>query len=104
MQLIALIAIVFAAVQWGSQSARFGVALALVALIAFLAGGRWSRTKLLDRDAAWIAALQQEEHARRKLAANIEHADIEKAVQFERGANVVQMAAQAALSRVRRDG
>jgi hypothetical protein len=43
MQLIALLAIVFAAVQWGGRDVRFGVAILFVALIAFLAGRRERR-------------------------------------------------------------
>jgi hypothetical protein len=49
MQIIALIAIVFAVAQWGSQNVRFGVALALVALIAFLAGRRERRRRRSSR-------------------------------------------------------
>lgn len=48
MQLIALFAIVFAAVQWGSRDIRFGVAILFVAFIAFLAG----RRELVRRRAA----------------------------------------------------
>jgi triphosphoribosyl-dephospho-CoA synthetase len=43
MQLIAIIAVVFAVAQWGSRDVRFGTALLLVALIAFLAGRRERR-------------------------------------------------------------
>lgn len=43
MQIIALIAIVFAASQWGSEDIRFALALILVGLIAFLAGRRERR-------------------------------------------------------------
>jgi len=81
---------------------KFGVSLVLVAWIAFLAGGRLSELKLLKRDATWMAALWREEDARRKKAADIEHTDIEQAVQSERGANAIQMASQAALARVRK--
>lgn len=41
--LIAIIAIAFAAVQWGSRDVRFGVTILFVAFIAFLAGERWGR-------------------------------------------------------------
>lgn len=37
---IGLLAIAFAAVEWGSQDIRFGVSLLFVAIIAFLAGRR----------------------------------------------------------------
>jgi hypothetical protein len=101
LQVIALISITFAAAQWGSQGVKFGVSLLLVALIAFLLGERMARSKLEGCDAAWMEALQYEERFRRKKAAALKHIDIERAVQWERGAGAVQMASQAALARVR---
>jgi hypothetical protein len=101
LQLIALLAIAFVAVQWGSRDVRFGVVILFVAFVAFLAGNRRTRAKVSQRDAAWIASLGGRERELRTAAASIEHDDIEQAVDYERRANAVQQAHYAALDTVR---
>ncbi len=104
LQLITLLAVVFAVAQWGGRDVRFGAALLFVGFVAFLAGNRRTREKVSQRDTAWIGALGARERELRAKAAAIEHDDIEQAVDYERRANAVQQAHYAALDTVRGRG
>lgn len=41
LSIIGMCSIAFVAVEWGSRDFRFGVTIAFVAFVAFLAGRRW---------------------------------------------------------------
>lgn len=62
--IIALIAIAFAAVQWGSRDVRFGVTILFVAFVAFLAGRRrWGLMPSRDRTARYEDLVEAETRA-----------------------------------------